>query len=68
SEVTRKVPKRKQRRYYDVVCETPMSRNKRSCMGDEGQSSDWTDFFGSVSKSLFQDNNAGDSNHTSADS
>ncbi|KAI3971620.1 hypothetical protein MKW92_049917 [Papaver armeniacum] len=68
SEVTCKVPKRKQRRHYDVVCETPMSRNKRSCMGDEGQSSDWTDFFGSVSKSLFQDNNAGDSNHTSADS
>ncbi|RZC84966.1 hypothetical protein C5167_047750 [Papaver somniferum] len=68
SEVTRKVPKRKERRHYDVVCETPMSRNKRSCMGDEGQSNDWTDFFGSVSKSLFQDNNGGDSNRTSTGS
>ncbi|KAI3996087.1 hypothetical protein MKX01_018156 [Papaver californicum] len=68
SEVIRKDPKRKERRHYDVVCETPMSRNKRSCMHDEGQSSDWTDFFGSISKSLFKDNNGGDSNRTSTNS
>ncbi|KAI3975207.1 hypothetical protein MKX01_020608 [Papaver californicum] len=68
SEVVLKVPTRNKRRHYDVVCETPMSGNKRSSMRDEGQSTDWTDFFGSVSKSLFQDNNGGDSNHTSTDS
>ncbi|MCL7040369.1 hypothetical protein MKW94_004427 [Papaver nudicaule] len=65
SEVNRKVPKRNKHqrgRHYDVVCETPMTQSKRSCMRDEGQSTDWTDFFGSVSKSLFQDNNGGVSN------
>ncbi|OVA01891.1 hypothetical protein BVC80_9079g25 [Macleaya cordata] len=69
SECLLKVPKRNDRRGADddVVCETPTSGNKRSCTrfntGDEGETSNGMNFFGSVSKALFQDN--GDSNPSS---
>lgn len=62
SDPFRKLSKRKERRRvsYDMVCETPMTGNKRSC--PQGSSIDDKDYQdsgsqsgGSVSKALFQD-------------
>lgn len=57
----RKIPKRKeqQRASYDTVCETPMTRNKRSSpwtggSDDDSRLADGSQTCGSVSKALFQ--------------
>ncbi|KAJ1426520.1 hypothetical protein SESBI_10264 [Sesbania bispinosa] len=62
TDLLRKVSKRKdrQRASYDTVCETPMTRNKRSSpwtrgSDDESHLADGSQPNGSVSKALFQD-------------
>lgn len=57
-----KLPKRKERprASYDTVCETPMTRNKRSSQctrdwEDDSRLADGSPSCGSVSKALFQD-------------